>query len=66
MLILWDLRLLITTVGLSLLTQGKKLDFQEIFGEQLSYSLNNYLRPGTSRAGRVLGGPGADTELGGI
>lgn len=55
-LIIWDLRLLVTTVSLSLLIQGRKLDFQEIFWKLLSYRLNDYLGQGKSRVERVLGG----------
>lgn len=66
MLILWDLRLLATTVGLSLLMRGRRLDFQEVFRGQLSYSLRYHLGQNAHGIGRVLGGLGADTNTGGI
>lgn len=64
--ILWDLRLLVTTVGPSLLIWGRRLDFQEVFRGQLSYSLHHHLGQSARGVGRVLGGPGVDTKIGGI
>lgn len=66
MLILWDLRSLATTVGLSLLTQGGRLEFQEVLGGQLSYSPHDHLGQSAHGVGRALGGLRADTNTGRI